>query len=168
MASYRVESHRVRTAFGPQVQEEPWIPIMYAAWAFTEVVRYPWYAFTLLGICPGWLTWLRCAPPPPFLPTLQMGSFQTFQTPPSPPLETGSGRHRCHRKAPASYTATVRAAARCGASLAFPPTSPRVACQAHSWSIEAAWRRWLRNAGGCKGVTLRAYASVCAMFARRG
>eukprot|EP00976_Prorocentrum_cordatum_P087224 1186822-Prorocentrum_minimum.AAC.5 len=24
-----------------------------------QVVRYPWYAFSTIGACPGWLTWLR-------------------------------------------------------------------------------------------------------------
>jgi len=43
----------------PEVQGELWVTIMYAAWGITEVVRYPWYAFSTISACPGWLTWMR-------------------------------------------------------------------------------------------------------------
>ncbi|GMI42496.1 hypothetical protein TeGR_g224 [Tetraparma gracilis] len=32
---------------------------LYFAWALSEVIRYPFYALSLLGGCPGALTWLR-------------------------------------------------------------------------------------------------------------
>lgn len=53
-----------------EVQGEPWVAVMYAAWALTEVVRYPWYAFSLMGACPSWLTWLRYTV---FIPTYPFG-----------------------------------------------------------------------------------------------
>jgi hypothetical protein len=34
---------------------------MLGCWGLGEVIRYPWYALTLTGSCPQWLTWLRCA-----------------------------------------------------------------------------------------------------------
>jgi very-long-chain (3R)-3-hydroxyacyl-CoA dehydratase len=43
----------------PQVQRSLAVGIMCWAWALSEVIRYPWYAASLAGICPRWLTWLR-------------------------------------------------------------------------------------------------------------
>jgi len=54
----------------PEVQGEVWVAIMYMAWSFTEVVRYPWYALSIAGSCPEWLTWLRYTI---FIPTYPFG-----------------------------------------------------------------------------------------------
>jgi hypothetical protein len=43
----------------PEVQEQPPILITFSAWALSEVIRCPYYALTLMGMCPRWLTWLR-------------------------------------------------------------------------------------------------------------
>ncbi|CAM6125932.1 unnamed protein product [Calypogeia fissa] len=43
----------------PQVQTNFSVFITIAAWATTEIVRYPQYALSSLGVCPKWLTWLR-------------------------------------------------------------------------------------------------------------
>ena len=44
----------------PEVQNRTAVGAMFLAWALSEVIRYPWYAATLAGACPHWLTWLRC------------------------------------------------------------------------------------------------------------
>lgn len=44
----------------PEVQNRPAVGAMFLAWALSEVIRYPWYAASLAGACPQWLTWLRC------------------------------------------------------------------------------------------------------------
>mmetsp|Transcript_3124 Transcript_3124/g.19264 ORF Transcript_3124/g.19264 Transcript_3124/m.19264 type:complete len:209 (-) Transcript_3124:2410-3036(-) len=33
--------------------------VLFVAWALTEIIRYPQYALTSLGVCPSWLTWAR-------------------------------------------------------------------------------------------------------------
>ena len=43
----------------PEVWGEPAVAAMLGAWALGELVRYPWYALTVLGACPRALTWLR-------------------------------------------------------------------------------------------------------------
>lgn len=43
----------------PTVQSSLAVGATLAAWAMSEVIRYPWYASSLLGVCPYWLTWLR-------------------------------------------------------------------------------------------------------------
>mgnify|MGYP001810528148 CR=1 FL=1 len=43
----------------PEVQPGLAVGAMLAAWAASEVVRYPWYAAGVAGACPHWLTWLR-------------------------------------------------------------------------------------------------------------
>ncbi|KAI8469875.1 MAG: tyrosine phosphatase-like protein [Monoraphidium minutum] len=43
----------------PELHSNPAAPLMLACWSLGEVVRYPWYAATAAGACPGWLTWLR-------------------------------------------------------------------------------------------------------------
>ena len=43
----------------PEVQRGPAVGAMLLAWALSEVIRYPWYATSLAGCCPHWLTWLR-------------------------------------------------------------------------------------------------------------
>ena len=43
----------------PEVQNGAAVGAMFLAWALSEVVRYPWYAASLAGACPHWLTWLR-------------------------------------------------------------------------------------------------------------
>jgi hypothetical protein len=43
----------------PEVQGAASVGIMLWAWALSEVIRYPWYATSLVGACPSWLTWLR-------------------------------------------------------------------------------------------------------------
>ena len=45
----------------PEVQQRAAVGYMFLAWALSEVVRYPWYAASLAGACPRWLTWLRRA-----------------------------------------------------------------------------------------------------------
>lgn len=45
----------------PEVQQRAAVGHMFLAWALSEVIRYPWYAASLAGACPHWLTWLRCA-----------------------------------------------------------------------------------------------------------
>ena len=37
------------------------MPVLFTAWALADMARYPFYAASLLGSPPGWLTWLRCA-----------------------------------------------------------------------------------------------------------
>mmetsp|Transcript_15676 Transcript_15676/g.43856 ORF Transcript_15676/g.43856 Transcript_15676/m.43856 type:complete len:218 (-) Transcript_15676:1027-1680(-) len=32
---------------------------LFTVWAISEIIRYPWYAATLLDACPAFLTWLR-------------------------------------------------------------------------------------------------------------
>lgn len=44
----------------PAVQGGAAVGAMLLAWALSEVTRYPWYAASLVGACPHWLTWLRC------------------------------------------------------------------------------------------------------------
>ena len=44
----------------PEVQNRAVVGAMFLAWALSEVIRYPWYAASLAGACPHWLTWLRC------------------------------------------------------------------------------------------------------------
>lgn len=44
----------------PEVQGGLAVGAMILAWALSEVIRYPWYAASLAGACPHWLTWLRC------------------------------------------------------------------------------------------------------------
>merc|ERR1712091_662091 len=43
----------------PEIWGKPAVTIMLAAWALGELVRYPWYALTVLNVCPRALTWLR-------------------------------------------------------------------------------------------------------------
>mmetsp|Transcript_29687 Transcript_29687/g.70752 ORF Transcript_29687/g.70752 Transcript_29687/m.70752 type:complete len:219 (+) Transcript_29687:48-704(+) len=43
----------------PQLQRSAAVGPLFLAWAASEVIRYPWYAATLLGRCPHALTWLR-------------------------------------------------------------------------------------------------------------
>lgn len=43
----------------PQLWTNPATAILIYVWALSEVVRYPWYAASLLQRCPDWLTWLR-------------------------------------------------------------------------------------------------------------
>ena len=43
----------------PEVWGEPAVAAMLGVWALGELVRYPWYALTVLGACPRALTWLR-------------------------------------------------------------------------------------------------------------
>lgn len=45
----------------PETQNRPAVGAMLLAWALSEVIRYPWYAASVAGACPRWLTWLRCA-----------------------------------------------------------------------------------------------------------
>lgn len=45
----------------PEVQNTAAVGAMLLAWALSEVTRYPWYAANLVGACPRWLTWIRCA-----------------------------------------------------------------------------------------------------------
>ncbi|KAG2439131.1 hypothetical protein HXX76_004498 [Chlamydomonas incerta] len=49
-----------------------WAVVMLGAWAAAEVIRYPWYAATTLGACPGWLTWLRYTM---FIPLFPVGTI---------------------------------------------------------------------------------------------
>ncbi|CAD5335369.1 unnamed protein product [Arabidopsis thaliana] len=42
-----------------RVQDSPWLSITLVAWCIGEMIRYPHYAFTCLGRCPYWLTYLR-------------------------------------------------------------------------------------------------------------
>lgn len=43
----------------PAAQPTAAVGAMLAAWALSEVVRYPWYAAGVAGAVPYWLTWLR-------------------------------------------------------------------------------------------------------------
>lgn len=43
----------------PELQSNPCAALMLGCWGLGEVIRYPWYALTLTGSCPQWLTWLR-------------------------------------------------------------------------------------------------------------
>ncbi|DBA71042.1 hypothetical protein WJX79_002593 [Trebouxia sp. C0005] len=42
-----------------QLWTNPAAAVLIYVWALSEVVRYPWYASSLLNCCPSWLTWLR-------------------------------------------------------------------------------------------------------------
>ncbi|XP_061373217.1 uncharacterized protein LOC133315582 isoform X2 [Gastrolobium bilobum] len=42
-----------------EVQELPSICITFLAWSISEVIRYSHYAFSCLGNCPSWITYLR-------------------------------------------------------------------------------------------------------------
>eukprot|EP00897_Mesotaenium_endlicherianum_P010251 jgi/Mesen1/9254/ME000006S09256 len=46
----------------PEVQAVPAVFIMFAAWAVSEIIRYPQYALAAVGACPKWLTWLSALP----------------------------------------------------------------------------------------------------------
>ena len=37
----------------------PVLPILFVVWGLSEIIRYPWYTLTSLGLCPKFLTWLR-------------------------------------------------------------------------------------------------------------
>ena len=37
----------------------PVLPILFVVWGLSEIIRYPWYTLTSLGLCPNFLTWLR-------------------------------------------------------------------------------------------------------------
>jgi len=54
----------------PEIQSSPASTAMLAAWAVSEVVRYPWYALSLVDKCPAFLTWLRYTL---FIPTYPVG-----------------------------------------------------------------------------------------------
>jgi len=43
----------------PRITESLFYTTMTVAWSVTEVVRYGFYAANLIGVVPGWLTWLR-------------------------------------------------------------------------------------------------------------
>ncbi|KAK9817532.1 hypothetical protein WJX74_009764 [Apatococcus lobatus] len=47
----------------PQLWNHPASITMMAVWAFGEILRYPWYAATLLGCSPYLVTWLRYSAP---------------------------------------------------------------------------------------------------------
>ncbi|CAI5499448.1 unnamed protein product, partial [Closterium sp. Naga37s-1] len=53
-------SHVLFTVLGrlPQIQQQASVFILLLTWSLSEVIRYPQYAFSLLGCCPEWLTWL--------------------------------------------------------------------------------------------------------------
>eukprot|EP00752_Nemacystus_decipiens_P002563 g2403.t1 len=48
----------VVTAF-PPARGSPWVLVMFLAWATSEVIRYPFYALSIAGMCPPFLHWLR-------------------------------------------------------------------------------------------------------------
>ncbi|CAN0436188.1 unnamed protein product, partial [Hapterophycus canaliculatus] len=48
----------VVTAF-PPVRDSVWVLVMFSAWATSEVIRYPFYALSIAGMCPPALQWLR-------------------------------------------------------------------------------------------------------------
>lgn len=54
----------------PELHANPAAPLMLACWGLGEVIRYPWYALTEAGACPGWLTWLRYSA---FVPVYPLG-----------------------------------------------------------------------------------------------
>eukprot|EP00735_Rhodelphis_limneticus_P009455 TRINITY_DN2759_c0_g1::TRINITY_DN2759_c0_g1_i1::g.27403::m.27403 TRINITY_DN2759_c0_g1::TRINITY_DN2759_c0_g1_i1::g.27403 ORF type:complete len:231 (+),score=54.88,sp/Q8VZB2/HACD_ARATH/38.32/8e-39,PTPLA/PF04387.9/2.8e-49 TRINITY_DN2759_c0_g1_i1:46-693(+) len=43
----------------PEIYENWSVPMLFAVWAFAEIIRYPYYAFSLLKIMPYPLLWLR-------------------------------------------------------------------------------------------------------------
>ncbi|CAL5208174.1 unnamed protein product [Lathyrus oleraceus] len=43
----------------PEVQELPFVFITFLAWSIGEVIRYSHYAFSCLGNCPSWITYIR-------------------------------------------------------------------------------------------------------------
>ncbi|CAM9216748.1 unnamed protein product [Choristocarpus tenellus] len=43
----------------PATRDSPWVLLMFAAWTFSEIIRYPYYALLLIGECPASLHWLR-------------------------------------------------------------------------------------------------------------
>lgn len=43
----------------PELWQTLAVPVLFMAWAISEVIRYPWYATSLLGGAPHALTWLR-------------------------------------------------------------------------------------------------------------
>ncbi|KAI5081211.1 hypothetical protein GOP47_0004394 [Adiantum capillus-veneris] len=55
-----------------EVQRLPSVFITFAAWSLTEVVRYPQYALSTIGLCPWWLTWLRYSV---FIPLYPIGAL---------------------------------------------------------------------------------------------
>ncbi|KAH7436666.1 hypothetical protein KP509_05G030200 [Ceratopteris richardii] len=42
------------------------------AWSLIEVIRYPQYALSTIGLCPRWLTWLRYTA---FIPLYPIGAW---------------------------------------------------------------------------------------------
>ncbi|MCO5549899.1 hypothetical protein L7F22_003374 [Adiantum nelumboides] len=55
-----------------EVQRLPSVFITFAAWSLTEIVRYPQYALSIVGLCPWWLTWLRYSV---FIPLYPIGAL---------------------------------------------------------------------------------------------
>lgn len=45
--------------FSRAAQTSPVAGLLFAAWALSEVIRYPWALLTTVKACPTWLTWLR-------------------------------------------------------------------------------------------------------------
>mmetsp|Transcript_10447 Transcript_10447/g.31482 ORF Transcript_10447/g.31482 Transcript_10447/m.31482 type:complete len:222 (+) Transcript_10447:471-1136(+) len=43
----------------PQLWPSSAVAVLFLAWSLSEVVRYPWYATSLAGGSPAWLTWAR-------------------------------------------------------------------------------------------------------------
>lgn len=43
----------------PELWQSPAVASLFIAWSIAEVVRYPWYAASLAGGSPAWLTWAR-------------------------------------------------------------------------------------------------------------
>ncbi|CAI7818724.1 unnamed protein product, partial [Closterium sp. NIES-54] len=54
------------------IQQQASVFILLLTWSLSEVIRYPQYAFSLLGCCPEWLTWLRYTA---FIPLYPIGIF---------------------------------------------------------------------------------------------
>ncbi|GJP66313.1 hypothetical protein CLOP_g23220 [Closterium sp. NIES-67] len=67
-------SHVLFTVLGrlPQIQAHVSVFILLVTWSLSEIIRYPQYAFSLLGCCPAWLTWLRYTA---FIPLYPIGIF---------------------------------------------------------------------------------------------
>lgn len=43
----------------PTAKDSPGLPLALLAWSVTEIIRYGYYAFNLIGAVPGFLVFLR-------------------------------------------------------------------------------------------------------------
>lgn len=63
----------------PEVQALSIGYFIFISWALIELVRYPFYGLSLLGICPGWLSFLRYHAFIPLYPTGMVSEWVAYR-----------------------------------------------------------------------------------------